>query len=78
VPLLDRGLADPEADKHGGTEKGGMALWLVPLAIFSSSILSSTIPASNASHQPAPWQTIQHLAKTKTSAAVIGCEIAAV
>jgi hypothetical protein len=43
-------LTDPEADEHGGTEKGGMgqkggmALRLPPLAIFSSSILSSTIP----------------------------------
>ena len=42
-------LADPAADKHGGTEKGGMcqnggmARRLVPFAIFSSSLLSSAI-----------------------------------
>jgi hypothetical protein len=36
-------LADPAADEHGRTEKGGMARRLVPFAIFSSSLLSSAI-----------------------------------
>jgi len=43
-------LADPAADEHGRTEKGGMgqkggmARRLAPFALFSSSILSSSIP----------------------------------
>ena len=35
-------------------------------------------PASSASHQPAPWQTIQHLAEAEAAAAEIGFEVAAV
>jgi hypothetical protein len=65
-------LADPAADEHGGTEKEGMARRVVPFAIFSSAIFSSTlfkVPAwglsgSRAAHRnepPANWRATLRL-----------------